>query len=276
MTIIWLQMNFVLHIKCWVFQFMLKICLLLIIVIFVSLFSKNTLVASFCHDCLPSRVMKGPILPGVQHPWWSASVAQHLKGSGGRPSTQKTNPSYFQLHQWEPQKPQAQFPSSCRWISCNLDLISSTIFRKAEVMLFATVFKLIYKGFQAEAPSMGWSEKNMLGGDRGRKGWPSSHPRVLPQGLPSTQCRAALVWGAGGGLHPRSAWQMVTVFLSLLAGVLGFLPLHFKTPTLALVFSATCFLVCCPWNILESPLAWFGICYGSALFHQLLWLLKSP
>lgn len=220
--------------------------------------------------------MKGPILPGVQHPWWDASVAQHLKGSGGRPSAQKTDPSCFQSHQQEPQKPQAQFPSSCRWISCNLDLISSTIFRKVEVMLFATVFKLIHEGFQAETPWKGWSKKDMSGGDGEREGWPSSHPSVLPEGLPSTHCRAASVWGADGGLHPRSLWQMVTVFLSLLACMLGFLPPHFKTPALPLAFSATCFLVCCPWNILESPLAWFGLCYGSVLFHQLLWLLRSP
>lgn len=70
-----------------------------------------------------------------------------------------------------------------------LGLISSSFLREAKVT-HLSLFSSLHKGFQAEALSPGWPEKDMLRGDRRREGQPSSRlrepaprPSWSPQGL---------------------------------------------------------------------------------------------
>lgn len=64
---------------------------------------------------------------------------------------------------------------------------------------------------------------------------------ILPRDLPGAHHGSASVWEVDRRLRPRSVWQMVTVFLSLLACMFGFLPPHFKTSLSPLAFPATQF-----------------------------------
>lgn len=66
---------------------------------------------------------------------------------------------------------------------------------------------------------------------------------ILPWDLPGAHRGSASVWEVDRRLCPRSVWQMVTVFLSLLACMFGFLPPHFKTSLSPLALSLSCYSV---------------------------------
>lgn len=65
---------------------------------------------------------------------------------------------------------------------------------------------------------------------------------ILPRDLPGAHRGSASVREVDRRLHPRSVWQMVTVFLSLLACMFGFLPPHFKRSLSPLSLSSYSFL----------------------------------
>lgn len=175
-------------------------------------------------------------------------VTQHQIGSQTLQNIQQTEPSAFIHTNRSPKSHQPNFHLVKVGLLYPWLYSLHFFFRKAELMLLASVFKLTHEGL-AEARM--WWEMT----EEEKDGLPPIHG-VLPQGLPSTRHGAVSVRGVDGWLHPHSAWQMVTVFLSLLACMLGFLPPHFKMSPSPLAFPATCFYLCNSLNILQTPLSW--------------------
>lgn len=118
---------------------------------------------------------------------------------------------------------------------------SAPFLREARVMCLSLFSNLHMKASrlkpccQAEARRTRWEvteeEKGSLPPSR----------RILPWDLPGTHGWSASIREVDQRLHPHSVWQMVTVFLGLLACMFGFLPPHFKTPLSPLAFPATHF-----------------------------------
>jgi len=204
----WLQMNLVLHMKCWVFPFILKIPHLpLIIVIFVSPFLDEYISIAFLPRLFIKYRHQGP--NAARFPTCLTRWLSTLQDQPGPPKTQLL--PFTSTHTTS--SPRCRIPTpgqggSCLpgvyWYFCNCmssqglgELLWMWWWRNISIPFF---FFLMHSTFsmhlslfsglhmrasrlkpycQAEALLPGWSKKDMLWGDRGREGQPSSRPRDL-------------------------------------------------------------------------------------------------
>ena len=260
----WLQMNLVLHMKCWVFPFILKIPHLpLIIVIFVSPFLDEYISIAFLPRLFIKYRHQGP--NAARFPTCLTRWLSTLQDQPGPPKTQLL--PFTSTHTTS--SPRCRIPTpgqggSCLpgvyWYFCNCmssqglgELLWMWWWRNISIPFFFflmhSTFSMhlsLFSGLHMRASRLkpycqAEARRTCCEVTEEEKGsLPPAH-EILPRDLPRAHYGSALVWEVNRGLRPLFVWQMVTVFLGLLACVFGFLTPHFKMSLLLLAFPATHF-----------------------------------